>query len=309
MEQTQQVIPPKKVETLHQIKLRHKRELKALKKTPTKGKGAKKALRVKEQKLLKQHAEEIEQAKQKKKVLTMDESNPKAEMQADAVSDKNTKDETLPIKLSKAQRRRKRKEEREKERHAQIDKEILGMKDLRADEMEQLGKKLSALSMEVEEIPSDGHCLYRAIGDQLSRKTTTDELYKEFYEINESEPLHMALRRLAAKTIRLHKSHFQLFLPDTDVESYCDAITGCENIVWGGHLEIAALSEYLGRAIIVHSAEGEPIEILPLKSNHAGGKERDLHISYHKHYYGLGEHYNSLSSITPSVTTPKNVPE
>lgn len=302
MEQTQQVIAPKEdnnkpTETVHQIKLRHKLELKTLKKTPAKGKGAKKALRAKEQALLKRHAEELKQAKQKKKEVTMDEPNSKADIQEVAMTDKNPKEEKLPIKLTKAQRRRKKKEEREKERRAQIEKEICGMKDLRADEMEQLGKKLSALSMEMEEIPSDGHCLYRAIGDQLlKRGYSTDKI-----KINESEPLHTALRRVAAQTIRLHKSHFQVFLPDKNVESYCNAITGCDNVVWGGHIEIAALAEYLNRVIIVHSAEGKPLEIQPYRLQFLP-EEGNLHISYHKHYYGLGEHYNSLTDIvTPSV--------
>jgi len=309
MEQVKQIVdvgldPKKSVvissETMHQMKQRHKLELKTLKKLKSKRKGFKKEIREKTELLIKRHEEELEHVRQKKKESEMGDQNVIAEiasneLQVDGVSVSkksvaNQKDDRLPTKLSKAQRRRKRKEERERARVAQIEEEIQDMKDFRGEEMEQLGKKLATLSMNITEIPSDGHCLYRAIGDQLQQRGGLNGIQKK-----ENEPLHIALRRHAAEQVYLNKSHFKLFLPDTHITDYCNDITRTENIVWGGHIEIAALAEYIKRTIVVHSAEGDLLEVNPLKPDQKAGAH--LHLSYHKHYYGLGEHYNSLHDI------------
>ncbi|KFM82157.1 OTU domain-containing protein 6B, partial [Stegodyphus mimosarum] len=66
----------------------------------------------------------------------------------------------------------------------------------------------------------------------------------------------------------------------------------CEDIVktssWGGHVEIQALSNICGKPMEVIQAEGPSV---------IAGDEHDsprLIISYHRHVYGLGEHYNSV---------------
>ena len=59
---------------------------------------------------------------------------------------------------------------------------------------------------------------------------------------------------------------------------------------WGGQLELRALSQALRCTIVVHTA-GQP----PLRLEGSGGtRELELHVSYHRTQYMLGEHYNSV---------------
>ena len=56
---------------------------------------------------------------------------------------------------------------------------------------------------------------------------------------------------------------------------------------------MAALSAALGRAIEVVQAEGAPVVL------GAGRPGETLLITYHRHMYGLGEHYNSTRQAEP----------
>lgn len=60
---------------------------------------------------------------------------------------------------------------------------------------------------------------------------------------------------------------------------------------WGGQLEIQALCSILHTQINIHSAETDTVSM--------GMDDHDvdalpLELSYHKAYYTLGEHYNSV---------------
>ena len=66
---------------------------------------------------------------------------------------------------------------------------------------------------------------------------------------------------------------------------YCDDIK--EKVVWGGQLEIKAISNILKRPIRIIQAENE------IRLGPSEGSNRELIITYHKHLYRLGEHYNS----------------
>lgn len=62
--------------------------------------------------------------------------------------------------------------------------------------------------------------------------------------------------------------------------------------VWGGQLEIRALAASLRRVVTVFDAEA------PTLTMGDGDEEADgrppLLLSYHRHYFALGEHYNSV---------------
>jgi OTU domain-containing protein 6 len=81
--------------------------------------------------------------------------------------------------------------------------------------------------------------------------------------------------------------------------------------VWGGQLELRALSEGLKRPIVVFSAESPPLimgaeYLAPTRIQDSGvsssGNSDDddwdvnsaLLLSFHRQYYALGEHYNSV---------------
>ena len=90
---------------------------------------------------------------------------------------------------------------------------------------------------------------------------------------------------LLMKTVGLHS--FQHV--DEDFEKYCEKVESITQSVWGGQLEINAISAALKLPIDVFSADSPVVTM---------GKEADskkkLRISYHKHYFSLGEHYNSI---------------
>lgn len=83
---------------------------------------------------------------------------------------------------------------------------------------------------------------------------------------------------------------------------------------WGGHLELRALAIALNRSIFVYQANlAEPLEITagsngPSSSSSLSSPDDDdgdndtppIRLSYHRHYYALGEHYNQVVSSVVS---------
>ncbi|CAK4774757.1 unnamed protein product [Aphanomyces euteiches] len=72
-------------------------------------------------------------------------------------------------KLDKAQRKRDKKKQEEKARQERIANESRDIVSKRQIECDQIADKLKALNMAIKEVPSDGHCMYHAIADQLKR--------------------------------------------------------------------------------------------------------------------------------------------
>lgn len=68
---------------------------------------------------------------------------------------------------SKAQKRRDAKMKQEVEREQRIQQEQSGVVSERVIENQRLAAKLSPLGLALKEIKPDGHCLYRAVEDQL----------------------------------------------------------------------------------------------------------------------------------------------
>lgn len=73
---------------------------------------------------------------------------------------------------------------------------------------------------------------------------------------------------------------------DFDLESYLQDLRSSSKSVWGGQPEIVALSDALNVSIRVFSSNSTLIF----------GKGDVLNLSFHRFYFGLGEHYNSLLS-------------
>ncbi|KAI8821738.1 uncharacterized protein EV422DRAFT_619491 [Fimicolochytrium jonesii] len=121
-----------------------------------------------------------------------------------------------------------------------------------------IANMLGPMNLRIKQIPPDGHCMYNAIVDQLAAKGAADgKTYKD-------------LRRIAADFLR----------------AYCDEVEN--TAAWGGQTELQAISCALEMPIHVVQM-GTPV----LKI----GEDLDaepLFVSYHRHAYGLGEHYNSL---------------
>ncbi|CAG7819591.1 unnamed protein product [Allacma fusca] len=182
-------------------------------------------------------------------------------------------------KMSKAQKRREKKAAQEKERQLRVEQEsaiLLEGADWKAED-EKLVEILSALSLQVYEIPSDGHCLYRAVSHQLSH-------HNESLSVEE-------LRSLTAQHLLEHKADYVHYLDGIDPESdgyetYCNKIEN--TAAWGGDIELRAISQILKRPIRVVQANGPSITF---------GEEFDrevLTLTYHRHKLKLGAHYNSV---------------
>ncbi|XP_059022039.1 deubiquitinase OTUD6B isoform X2 [Mustela lutreola] len=178
----------------------------------------------------------------------------------------------------------------EKEREERIaEAEIQNLSGARHMESEKLAQILAARQLEIKQIPSDGHCMYRAIEDQLKEQKC---------------PLTVAaLRKQTAEYIQGHVEDFLPFLtnPNTgDMYTPEEFSKYCEDIVntaaWGGQLELRALSHILQTPIEIIQADSPPIVV---------GEEypkNPLILVYMRHAYGLGEHYNSVTQLVNTAT-------
>lgn len=188
--------------------------------------------------------------------------------------------EKMP-RITKAQKRRERKANKEKERElliAQQEKENL--KGARNVEAEKLKKILGEKHLAIYEVPSDGNCLYKAVEHQLSLQNiiiTVEEL-----------------RKLTSEYMLSHEDDFLPFLTNQNTDDimtmdefhqYCDDIIYTS--AWGGQIELNALSHVYQLPIEIIQADG-PLLIIGEEY-----KKSPLILCYHRHIYGLGEHYNS----------------
>lgn len=275
------------------IEVRHKKERKelqskiqALKKTAGKGDKKKKKEVLEEIARLElnldqKHADELKQA-ENNKVNNCSTAEPDAnqnDIQTSATVDENT------VRISKAQKRREKKAAEDKIRQAEILAEQELHKDgPRSTENNAIKNILSKRGLILHPISSDGNCLYNAVRHQLQ---ITGRLAED---VNIS-----TLRSQCADYIAANKESLICYMinPDTgniytdsEFEKYCSDLRNTP--AWGGHIEIRALSHVLNVPIEVIQAVG-PVTVQG--SDEFNGP--NLVITYHRHIYSLGEHYNS----------------
>lgn len=107
------------------------------------------------------------------------------------------------------------------------------------------------------------------------------------------------LRKVTASYIRQHGEDFAPFIGvstlDEAFQSYCNKVESVASAEWGGQLEIKAMCNLLDREIWIYSADSS---VLKMASDTKGSSDRlPLKITYHRHFYSLGEHYNSVEYI------------
>jgi OTU domain-containing protein 6 len=186
-------------------------------------------------------------------------------------------------KPSKAQRRREKKENEEKARKEELKTaEKDNINGPRQREIVAIKKILTSRKLRTYSVPSDGDCLYGALKHQMKIVKSVN------YEISE-------LRRLAAEFIKANKDTLIFYMTNpetseqvTDVEfdEYCDAVR-CTK-AWGGQIEIKAISNSLKVPIEIIQATG-PSTVQGVDEF----QPPNLVITYHRHIYSLGEHYDS----------------
>jgi len=179
-------------------------------------------------------------------------------------------------KLVKARKKRDRQKEKEAQIQKQIEEENANAgPGLRKIELEQMQVVLTPLNLKVCEVEADGHCLYRAVAAQSGKG-------------------FMAIRALCADTLLEHKDEFAPFCEYTDdipsFDQYLEKVRGSAE--WGGHLELRALGIALNRPIHVYSVQSGKVPLAIHED--AEGDKIPILLSYHLHYYALGEHYNQV---------------
>nr|XP_046272966.1 deubiquitinase OTUD6B isoform X1 [Scatophagus argus] len=209
------------------------------------------------------------------------------EMEAVKMED-GEQEEIKPLRVTKAQKRRDKKAAQEKERESRIaEAEVQNLQGVRHQEGLILAQKLAQQQLQIKEISSDGHCMFRAIEDQLAQR---------------SQPgLTMSMKELRSRTAEHMRAHADDFLPfltnpntgdiytTDEFEKYCSDVE--HTAAWGGQLELRALTQVLHLPIEVIQANSSTIKI---------GEEFDskpITLVYMRHAYGLGEHYNSVERL------------
>jgi len=186
--------------------------------------------------------------------------------------------------VSKAQKRRDKKTEKDKQRLEDIDKQEEENKNgIRHLEQEKIKSLLEGRNLKLAEIPSDGDCMFAGLVHQLVQlnlnSTVTD------------------LRRNTADELMKNKADYSPFLSnpstgdmlsDPEYQAYCSKMASTP--AWGGQVELQAMATVLERPIEVVQAEGPPVVVGEQFSR------KPLILTYHRHAYGLGEHYNSVTS-------------
>lgn len=193
--------------------------------------------------------------------------------------------------VSKAQKRREAKAIKKAEQIKRIEEaEKLDEHKERTIESDKLSIQLKSKKLAIKDIESDGDCLYRAIEHQLSISRNSSE------KLNYQE-----LRDKTSKYMLEHPDKFMPFLtsgsnsgPMTlkEYSTYCNKISTTKT--WGGNVELSALTQIINRPIHVYQAEGlSPIILtpdIPIPGD-------PIKLSFHRHLYHLGEHYNSLVDV------------
>lgn len=209
------------------------------------------------------------------------------------VSVTNRADKSKP---SKSVQRREKRAQQEAAREQRIQEEQSNIVSERATENEKLQRKLEPLGLTINEIKPDGHCLYRAVEDQLALHTGGSSPYT-----------YQELRQMAATYMRNHASEFLPFFLSENMadgesddtlaerfENYCREVGS--TAAWGGQLELGALTHCLRKHIMIYSGSFPDVEMgNEYKSGgEHGSSNASIMLSYHRHEFGLGEHYNSV---------------
>ncbi|KAF6390584.1 OTU deubiquitinase 6A [Rhinolophus ferrumequinum] len=182
----------------------------------------------------------------------------------------------------RAQKRRERKAALEREREERLtEAQVEQLTSYQRDEEKRLAVILEARNLEIKEIQADGHCMYRAILDQVTAFESVENL-----------------RARTAEYMRLHVDEFLPFFSESETgEAYTrdDFLRYCDKVVcsasWGSQVELRALSHILQSPIEVIQADA-PILII--------GEEytrKPITLVYMHYACDLGEHYNSVKPL------------
>ncbi|KAL8813684.1 MAG: hypothetical protein Q9200_000101 [Gallowayella weberi] len=173
----------------------------------------------------------------------------------------------------------------------QAAKEAQNLPDLRQQEINAMRTHFVSRGLNEYEMRSDGHCLYAAIADQLAAQnhglrpkiplSGMDKI------LESSKSSYKITRSVTAAYIQEHADDFLPFLEEP-LDQYVGKIRDTGE--WGGHLELLALAKAYDVTINVLQGNGQIEKI----ASGTDDEKSTLWLSYYRHSFGLGEHYNSL---------------
>ena len=272
-------------ELMHKRHRKEKKELQAkiqnLKKSSSKGDKKKKKeiqeeINKLETDLSAKHAEELKNLSSDSGVSEVNRLTEKLE-----IGNENcTAEDKDPVQhVSKAQKRRDKKEQMEKQRLAEIKaQQELNKLGPRHIETSRILEILKQKRLVLFDIPSNGDCLFAAVCHQEGGADVR-KLRQDCVEKIKSQKLDYLPFLTNPKTGEM--------LTDLEFDEYCSNMANTN--AWGGQIELRAISEILGRRIEVLQAEGPPVII----GDNVEKEKPSIILTYHRHYLGLGEHYNS----------------
>lgn len=300
---------PKNQETRDEILARHRKEIAQLQhKEIEMKKAAAKGSKAEQKAKKKQVEEEIAQlsAKLKEKhaeeLLSLGYGNTNAQgaekgdldTLVKAIAGVSVTNQVDNFKPSKSVKRREKRAQQEAAREQRIKEEQSNAISDGTVENEKLEKKLEPLGLTINEVKPDGHCLYRAVEDQLAHLSGGSSPYN-FQQLREMVASYM--RDNAAEFLPFFSSESEGESDDylkEKFENYCREVES--TAVWGGQLELGALTHCLQKHIMIFSGSFPNVEMgKEYKSDDGNGPlSSSIMLSYHRHAFGLGEHYNSV---------------
>ena len=163
-----------------------------------------------------------------------------------------------------------------------------------ASEKTSLNSQLRELGLVSSNIAGDGNCLFATIAEQHLGSALK----------------HPEVRALAISQMRLHAELYSPFMLEEDYEEMkvkdFEGFLGkmAQEREWGGNTELQALSNALGRSMVIHRAGERPFVLSPSLEEAAvlALKEPPLHLAYD------GQHYDSVHQIAGAVVGIKAPP-
>ncbi|XP_046411293.1 deubiquitinase OTUD6B [Neodiprion fabricii] len=211
-----------------------------------------------------------------------------APVENEHISADDNQPEQTQQRISKAQKRRDKKSNAEKERYQRIiEQEAENVNGKRNVETQAIIKILQERHLRIHEIPSDGHCLYNAVSHQL-REIGDIPLGFKTLRVKTSEYLKANMNDFVPF---LHNAESEETLSPEQYTKYCDDVAG--TTAWGGAVELQVLSQVLKCPIEVIQATGAPYVI----GEEYKDEGKKVTLTYHRHMYGLGAHYNSVTKF------------
>ncbi|XP_051947470.1 OTU domain-containing protein 3-like [Xyrauchen texanus] len=149
------------------------------------------------------------------------------------------------------------------------------------EEFVSFSNQLQALGLKLREVPGDGNCLFRALGDQLEGHSRG----------------HLHLRQETVLYMTTHKQDFEPFVED--------------DVPFAQHLSnLSQLGTFAGNDAIVAFARSQQVKVVIHQLNaplwEINGTEkpscRELHIAYR-----YGDHYDSVRKIGDNSESPAHL--